>query len=81
MCGVSLANQNAEVYKTEFDLITWNYSATFNSYKRVHCASGKCDESCKGSWQVVNCSTNYNIQNIEQARDYAKQLISIGGVS
>jgi hypothetical protein len=81
MCGLSLSNQTTEVYKTETDLITWNYQATFNTYKRVKCASGKCGDSCKGSWEAVECNTNYDIHSVEQAQDYAKKLISIGGVA
>lgn len=81
MCGLSLSNQRAEVYKTDDLLITWNYQATFNTYKRVNCASGKCGDNCKGSWQAVECNTNYNIQSLEQAKDYAEDLVSIGGVA
>jgi hypothetical protein len=81
MCGLSLSNQLIEVYKAEDLRITWNYQATFNTYKRVKCASGVCGDNCKGSWEAVECNTNYDIHSFEQAKDYAKKLISIGGVA
>jgi hypothetical protein len=77
MCDITPFEHGVSVYSTPDLLIVWNFSATFNTYRK--CAQTK--EGCVGGWENVECNTNIQITNYEEAEEYAKRLISIGGVA
>ena len=81
MCEISPFEQGVAVYQSPEALIMWNKSKTFNRYRKLPCDYPDFDAGCAGGWEIVECNTNYEITNFEEAEDYAKRLISVGGVA
>jgi hypothetical protein len=79
MCEITPFEQGVAVYQSPEALIMWNKSKTFNSYRKADCK--QTEAGCIGGWEIVECNTNYEITNFEEAEDYAKRLISVGGVA
>lgn len=79
MCDFSPFEQGVAVFQSPESLVIWNKSKTFNRYRKAPC--GLSQEGCTNGWEIVECNTNIQITTYEEAEDYAKRLISIGGVS